>query len=67
MSAGVTYYLDKLSDESEDLGQLTGKVSFSNAGVAGVLENYGSYLNTDENASIEELDIATQFVPRIRL
>lgn len=64
LSAGVTYYLDKLSDESEDLGQLTGKVSFSNAGVAGVLENYGSYLNTDENASIEELDIATQFVPK---
>lgn len=64
LSAGVTYYLDRLSDESKDLGQVTGKISFSNAGVAGVLENYGSYLNTDENASIEELDIATQFVPK---
>lgn len=64
LSAGVTYYLDRLSDEKNDLGQVTGKVSFSNAGVSGILESYGTYLNTDENASIEELDIATQFVPK---
>lgn len=63
LSAGVTYYLDKLSDETADYGAVTGKLSFSNAGVTSVLENYGSYLSTDATASVEDLDIATQFVP----
>ena len=63
LSAGVTYYLDRLSNQDENLNDLTGKVSFSNAGITTVLENYGSYLSSDSSASIEELDIATQFVP----
>ncbi len=63
LSAGVTYYLDKLSDSTDEYDTVTGKLSFSNAGVTSVLENYGSYLNDTSAASVEDLDIATQFVP----
>lgn len=62
--SGVTYYLDKLSDQSEELNEVIGKVSFANAGITSILDSYGSSLSADAGASIQELDIATQFVPK---
>lgn len=64
LSSGVTYYLDKLSDQSEELNEVIGKVSFANAGITSILDSYGSSLSADAGASIQELDIATQFVPK---
>lgn len=64
LSSGVTYYLDKLSEQSEDFNEVIGKVSFANAGITDILESYGSSLSADAAASIQELDIATQFVPK---
>ncbi|MDE6698108.1 MAG: C40 family peptidase [Lachnospiraceae bacterium] len=64
LSSGVTYYLDKLSDQSEELNEVIGKVSFANAGITSILDSYGSSLSADAGASTQELDIATQFVPK---
>lgn len=61
-AAGVSYYLDKLAVEDVTMEENTGVFSFSNAGIAYVLPGYDK-ANKCVTASVEDLDIATKFVP----
>lgn len=63
LSAGVTYYLDKLSDQDTNYDKVTGEVAYTTAGATSIMESYGAYLSIDSTASVEDLDIATQFIP----
>ena len=63
LSAGVTYYLDKLSDQDTNYDKVTGEVAYTTAGATSIMESYGTYLSIDSTASVEDLDIATQFIP----
>lgn len=63
LTAGVTYYLDKLSDENYDFSEITGNVSISQSGISTIMNSYNMMVSNGAEASVEDLDIATQFVP----
>lgn len=63
LSAGVTYYLNQLSTDNVDLSAVTGDVILAQGGISNIISSYGDMISAGIEANIEDLDVATQFVP----
>lgn len=61
--SGITAVLNRYTDNLDIYSDTTGTMSFYDSGITSMLNKYGEYLSNNVSASIEELDIATKFVP----